>query len=97
MSKENMKRFLEKVSTNPELADTIIALAKKNGFELTADDFKVEECAVPVNRSKGTKICTTFPSMNSSDDVIIYQQPVFSDEDNKRYFERLKKYGIDFD
>ena len=39
MSKENLKRFLEKVSTDQTLAETVITLAKENGFELTADDF----------------------------------------------------------
>lgn len=32
MSKENLKRFLEKVSTDQTLAETVITLAKENGF-----------------------------------------------------------------
>ena len=67
MSKENLKRFLEKVSTDQ-------TLAKENGFELTADDFHFEEQAMSndrVTRAAGRNFPITVSYHKSSDDKVV--------------------------
>lgn len=74
MSKENLKRFLEKVSTDQTLAETVITLAKQNGFELTADDFHFEEQAMAndrVTRATGRNFPITVHYHKSSDDKVV--------------------------
>ena len=74
MSKENLKRFLEKVSTDQTLAETVITLAKEKGVELTADDFHFEEQAMSndrVTRAAGRNFPITVSYHKSSDDKVV--------------------------
>ena len=78
MSKENMKRFLEKVSTDQTLAKAVITMAKENGFELTADDFHFEEQAMANDRVTSTTgrnfpIIVPYHSKSREDGICIYK------------------------
>lgn len=93
MSKENIKKNLEKVSNDQTRANTDIALAKENEFELTADDFNFEEQALvndSVIRASGRNILITIPYKTRTDEIQIFQTgEIPNDEEGRlRFFEK---------